>query len=86
MPSPISMVNLVTFSSSIFISTMIRVISIIYMHAATVFGENRKLEPLSKEKKAMWKREMDCFLSVCDYMVEFASSPEDLQDGSTMEV
>ncbi|XP_031392240.1 rop guanine nucleotide exchange factor 3-like isoform X4 [Punica granatum] len=53
---------------------------------ATVFGHNHKLEPLPKEKKAMWRREMDCLLSVCDYMVETQSSLQVLQDGTPIEV
>ncbi|XP_031392242.1 rop guanine nucleotide exchange factor 3-like isoform X6 [Punica granatum] len=52
---------------------------------ATVFGHNHKLEPLPKEKKAMWRREMDCLLSVCDYMVETQSSLQVLQDGTPIE-
>ncbi|KAL8138471.1 hypothetical protein V2J09_004472 [Rumex salicifolius] len=30
---------------------------------ATIFGNNLRLEPMKPEKKSMWKREMDCFLS-----------------------
>ncbi|KMT20481.1 hypothetical protein BVRB_1g004680 isoform B [Beta vulgaris subsp. vulgaris] len=45
---------------------------------ATIFGNALKLEPLKAEKKMMWKREMDCLLSVCDYIVEFV--PENGQD------
>ncbi|XP_057533550.1 rop guanine nucleotide exchange factor 3 isoform X2 [Amaranthus tricolor] len=48
---------------------------------ATIFGNALKLEPLKPEKKMMWKREMDCLLSVCDYIVEFV--PE---DGNDLEV
>ncbi|CAB4269998.1 unnamed protein product [Prunus armeniaca] len=43
---------------------------------ATVFGQNLRLEPLNPEKKAMWKREMNCLLSVCDYMVELIPYPK----------
>ncbi|KAK4770324.1 hypothetical protein SAY87_030856 [Trapa incisa] len=53
---------------------------------ATVFGQNLKLEPLRPEKKAMWKREMDSLLSICDYMVEFFPTLQTLQDGTTMEI
>jgi hypothetical protein len=34
----------------------------------------------------MWRREMDCLLSVCDYIVEFFPSKEILPDGTTREV
>ncbi|KAL8166939.1 hypothetical protein V2J09_008438 [Rumex salicifolius] len=50
---------------------------------ATIFGNNLKLEPLNPEKKLMWKREMGCLLSVCDYIVELI--PE-IQDGVNHEV
>ncbi|KAH0970625.1 hypothetical protein GBA52_022781 [Prunus armeniaca] len=54
--------------------------------AATVFGQNLRLEPLNPEKKAMWKREMNCLLSVCDYMVELIPISQNLQDGTEMEL
>ncbi|WVZ17655.1 hypothetical protein V8G54_010637 [Vigna mungo] len=53
---------------------------------ATVFGQNLKLEPLNPEKKAMWKREMNCLLSVCDYIVEFAPTAQYLEDGTIVEM
>ncbi|KAK4786904.1 hypothetical protein SAY86_010737 [Trapa natans] len=53
---------------------------------ATVFGHNLRLEPLNPEKKAMWKREMDCLLSVCNYMVEFFPTMQNLRDGTTVEI
>lgn len=53
---------------------------------ATVFGQFWRLEPLSPEKKAMWRREMDCLLSVCDYIVELYPSVHTLPDGTTLEV
>ncbi|PKI39993.1 hypothetical protein CRG98_039656 [Punica granatum] len=53
---------------------------------ATVFGHNLRLEPLMPEKKAMWKREMDCLLSVCDYIVEFIPTIQTLRDGTTVEI
>ncbi|MCI16678.1 rop guanine nucleotide exchange factor 3-like, partial [Trifolium medium] len=52
----------------------------------TVFGHNLKLEPLKAEKKAMWKREMNCLMSVCDYIVEFAPTAQYLDDGTIVEV
>ncbi|KAL9430180.1 hypothetical protein AB3S75_025542 [Citrus x aurantiifolia] len=53
---------------------------------ATVFGQNLRLAPLKPEKKALWKREMDCLLSVCDYIVEFVSESQNLRDGREVEV
>ena len=45
-----------------------------------------RLEPLNPEKKALWKREMDCLLSVCDFIVELSPILQDLDDGTTVEV
>ncbi|KAJ3680492.1 hypothetical protein LUZ60_016770 [Juncus effusus] len=53
---------------------------------ATVFGNCHKLEPIQTEKKNMWKREMDCILSVCEYIVEFFPSSQSLPDGTKLEV
>ncbi|KAG2539499.1 hypothetical protein PVAP13_9NG479200 [Panicum virgatum] len=53
---------------------------------ATVFGSCHKLEPLPAGKKAMWRREMDCLLSVCDYIVEFYPTTQTLPDGTNVEV
>ncbi|KAL5994377.1 Rop guanine nucleotide exchange factor 3 [Asimina triloba] len=53
---------------------------------ATVFGQFWRLDPLSPEKKSMWRREMECLLSVCDFIVEFLPSSQSFQDGSTLEV
>ncbi|XP_031275868.1 rop guanine nucleotide exchange factor 3-like [Pistacia vera] len=53
---------------------------------ATVFGQNLRLEPLKPGKKAMWKREMDCLLSVCDYIVEFIPESQNLRDGTQVEI
>ena len=53
---------------------------------ATVFGSCHRLEPLPAEKRSMWRREMDCLLSVCDYIVEFFPSKEILPDGTIREV
>jgi hypothetical protein len=38
------------------------------------------------EKRSMWRREMDCLLSVCDYIVEFFPSKQILPDGTAREV
>ncbi|GLT84607.1 hypothetical protein SLE2022_028280 [Rubroshorea leprosula] len=53
---------------------------------ATVFGQNLRLEPMNLEKKAMWKREMNCLLSVCDYMVEFIPKSQKLHNGTSVEI
>lgn len=53
---------------------------------ATVFGQKLRLEPLNQEKAAMWNREMNCLLSVCDYMVEVTASTQELQDGISVQV
>ncbi|XP_030533575.1 rop guanine nucleotide exchange factor 3-like [Rhodamnia argentea] len=53
---------------------------------ATVYGQKLRLEPLNQEKKAMWKREMDYLLSVCDYMVDVSGSTQELQDGTSVQV
>lgn len=54
---------------------------------ATVFGQNLRLAPLKPEKKAMWKREMECLLSVCDYIVEFTPQiSQNLLSGREVEV
>ncbi|KAG5142097.1 hypothetical protein JHK82_017792 [Glycine max] len=53
---------------------------------ATAFGQNLKLEPLKPEKKGMWRREMNCLLSVCDYIVEFSPTAQYLEDGTIVEM
>ncbi|XP_049933441.1 rop guanine nucleotide exchange factor 3-like isoform X2 [Nymphaea colorata] len=54
--------------------------------SATAFGQLYRLEPLNLEKRLMWKREMECLLSVCDYIVEFVPDWQDLPDGKKQEV
>ncbi|CAK9143331.1 unnamed protein product [Ilex paraguariensis] len=53
---------------------------------ASVFGQHLKLQPLHPEKRLMWKREMNCLLSVCDYIVELIPASQNLQDGTPVEV
>lgn len=55
-------------------------------HAASVFGEQRKLEPMASERKTRWKKEIDWLLSVTDYIVEFVPSQQLSKDGKNMEV
>ncbi|KAJ7549901.1 hypothetical protein O6H91_07G074000 [Diphasiastrum complanatum] len=54
--------------------------------AASVFGQLWRLEPLSTERKAMWRREMEWLLSVSDYIVELIPSWQSFADGSNLEI
>ncbi|XP_074557433.1 rop guanine nucleotide exchange factor 12-like [Curcuma longa] len=54
--------------------------------AASVWGEQYRLEPMSAERKARWRKEIDWLLSVTDYIVEFVASQQTLEDGRTMEI
>ncbi|GFS41026.1 RHO guanyl-nucleotide exchange factor 8 [Actinidia rufa] len=54
--------------------------------AASVFGEQRKLEPMAADRKARWKKEIDWLLSVTDYIVEFVPSQQKSKDGTNMEI
>ncbi|CAL0304464.1 unnamed protein product [Lupinus luteus] len=53
---------------------------------ATLFGQLWRLEPLRKEKKSMWRREMEWFLSVSDHIVEFIPTWQTYPDGRKLEV
>ncbi|KAK4765086.1 hypothetical protein SAY86_026176 [Trapa natans] len=53
--------------------------------AASVFGEQRRLEPMSSDRKARWKKEIDWLLCVTDHIVEFAPSKQQI-NGVTMEI
>ncbi|EPS69067.1 hypothetical protein M569_05698, partial [Genlisea aurea] len=53
---------------------------------ASVFGQHQRLEPLNLETKLMWRREMNCLLAVCDYILEFTPTLQTLKDGTTIEV
>ncbi|XP_008793048.2 rho guanine nucleotide exchange factor 8 isoform X1 [Phoenix dactylifera] len=54
--------------------------------AASVFGEQWRLEPMSAERKARWRREIDWLLSVTDHIVEFVASQQKSKDGTSMEI
>ena len=41
---------------------------------------------MAPEKKAMWRREMECLLSVSDYIVELKPTWQTFPDGSKLEV
>ncbi|CAN1215644.1 Rop guanine nucleotide exchange factor 12 [Linum perenne] len=44
--------------------------------AASVFGEQWRLEPMSPQRKARWRREIGWMLSVTDHIVEFVASQQ----------
>ncbi|XP_052183551.1 rho guanine nucleotide exchange factor 8-like isoform X2 [Diospyros lotus] len=54
--------------------------------AASVFGEQRRLEPMAPDRKARWKKEIDWLLSVTDYIVELVPSQQKSKDGTNMEI
>ncbi|XP_065868327.1 rop guanine nucleotide exchange factor 12 [Euphorbia lathyris] len=54
--------------------------------AASVFGEQSRLEPMSPDNKARWRREVDWLLSVSDHIVELVPSQQKNKDGSIMEI
>jgi hypothetical protein len=54
--------------------------------AASIFGEQRRLEPMSAERRARWNKEIDWLLSVADHIVEFAPSQQVSEDGTNIEV
>ncbi|XP_051116476.1 rho guanine nucleotide exchange factor 8-like [Andrographis paniculata] len=54
--------------------------------AASVFGEQRRLEPMVPETKTRWRKEIDWLLSVTDHIVEFAPMKQTSKDGTTMEI
>ncbi|XP_027341488.1 rop guanine nucleotide exchange factor 12 [Abrus precatorius] len=54
--------------------------------AASIFGEQRRLEPMPAERKARWRKEIDWLLSVTDYVVEMVPSQQKSKDGSQMEI
>lgn len=68
------------------VSTALAVSNAITNLSASVFGELWQLDPLSKERKMHWRREMERLLSVSDYIVEFVPLSKALPDGTTMKV
>ncbi|XWS14406.1 hypothetical protein CRYUN_Cryun35bG0006500 [Craigia yunnanensis] len=54
--------------------------------SASVFGKLWKLEPLSQQRKLMWRREMDWLLCVSDSIVELKPSLQEFPGGGTFEV
>ncbi|MED6110274.1 Rop guanine nucleotide exchange factor 7 [Stylosanthes scabra] len=53
---------------------------------ATLFGQLWRLEPLTSEKKAMWRREIEWLLSVADHIVELKPTWQTFPDGTKLEV
>ncbi|KAL3735867.1 hypothetical protein ACJRO7_024916 [Eucalyptus globulus] len=53
--------------------------------AASVFGEQKRLEPMSPETRARWKKEINWLLSVTDHIVEFVPSQQKT-NGMNMEI
>ncbi|KAI4356538.1 hypothetical protein L6164_000555 [Bauhinia variegata] len=68
------------------VSTALAISNAITNLCATLFGQIWRLEPLPKEKKAMWRREMEWLLSVSDHIVELVPIWQTFPDGSKLEV
>lgn len=54
--------------------------------SASIFGELWRLEPLSLERKAVWRRELEWLISVADHIIELVPSLQKFADGSSFEV
>lgn len=54
--------------------------------AASVFGEQRRLQPMAADQKARWTKEIDWLLSVADHIVEFVPSQQVSENGTCMEI
>lgn len=54
--------------------------------AASVFGELWKLEPLSEERKSMWRTEMEWLISPTNYMVELIPTKQNGASGGALEI
>ncbi|GJV74111.1 Rop guanine nucleotide exchange factor 3-like protein [Tanacetum coccineum] len=68
------------------VSTAVTVSNAITNLYASMFCQQQKLEPLHPERKIMWKREMNCLLSVCDYIEEYIPTSHSLHNTKPMEV
>ncbi|XP_028783132.1 rop guanine nucleotide exchange factor 7-like [Neltuma alba] len=68
------------------VTTALAISNAITNLCATLFGQILRLEPLPQKKKAMWRREMEWFLSVSDHIVELAPIWQTSADGSKVEV
>ncbi|KAH0904471.1 hypothetical protein HID58_043974 [Brassica napus] len=54
--------------------------------SASALGEQRRLEPISEDRKERWRREIGWLLSVTDHIVEFSPTQQTNKDGSSIEV
>ncbi|NP_001142126.1 uncharacterized LOC100274290 [Zea mays] len=54
--------------------------------AASVFGEQRRLQPMADDQKSRWKKEVDWLLSVADHIVEFVPSQQVAENGTSVEI
>ncbi|EOA18689.1 hypothetical protein CARUB_v10007265mg [Capsella rubella] len=54
--------------------------------AASIFGEQTKLQPMAPDRRARWKKEIDWLLSVTDHIVEFVPSQQISKDGVCTEI
>jgi hypothetical protein len=54
--------------------------------SASVFGEQRRLQPMADDQKSRWKKEVDWLLSVADHIVEFVPSQQVAENGTSVEV
>ncbi|KAE8688573.1 Rop guanine nucleotide exchange factor 9 [Hibiscus syriacus] len=54
--------------------------------AASVFGEQSRLEPMTPDRKARWRKEIDWLLSVADHVVELVPCQQKSKDGTNMEI
>ncbi|KAL6527483.1 hypothetical protein OROGR_016573 [Orobanche gracilis] len=68
------------------VSTAVAISNAITNLAASVFGELWKLEPLSPQRRSMWKREMEWLLCVSDSIVELIPSLQELPGGESFEI
>ncbi|XP_020673673.1 rho guanine nucleotide exchange factor 8 isoform X1 [Dendrobium catenatum] len=68
------------------VSSALALSNAITNHAASVFGEQAQLEPMSADRKARWRREIDWLLSVTDHIVELVPSQQVGNDGTKMEI
>ncbi|KAG5037692.1 Rop guanine nucleotide exchange factor 7 [Glycine soja] len=68
------------------VTTALAISNAITNLCATLFGQLWRLEPLRSEKKAMWRREIEWFLSVSDHIVELTPNWQTFPDGSKLEV
>ncbi|KMZ75025.1 hypothetical protein ZOSMA_11G00470, partial [Zostera marina] len=53
--------------------------------AASVFSEQRKLEPMPDDRKTRWKKEIDWLLSVTDNIVEMVPKIQQTSNGIQLE-